>query len=168
MNQPAPENPLEELLAIAALLYRHGETARALWLMRALREHLNDGVDVSASLGLTGRLGPTPRVRWWRSMRNHYLAKALQALSGDYSRLASEIRNYQRKLPRHKQQASEPDPAWPEHFKFIHAAARAAARVVNDVDIRQGVLPETSDGLRRALSKPTEPPPILSCASVRK
>lgn len=147
-------NPLDDLVDIAVILNERDDP-RAVWLLRAIVDHINSETPLDVSLGLAGGRGRSPRFEWRKRQRDHFLRQALQALGGNHAALAVEIRHYRARIPKRQQQESRPAEHWPLHLKSIHMAARVGMG-----------LPETRGGVHAALSN--EAPPVSLTVNVGK
>lgn len=149
------ENPLDILGSIAGEYVARGDP-RGAWLMRGLRLYVfDDEKSLDAVLGLSGRLGRSPRNEWLRRQRDHYLWQALQALDGNYGHLAENIRSYFHRKPAVDRAQMEPRQDWTKDMQAIHRAAHVCKK-----------LPVTAKHLREILSD--EPPPVPFFSDMRK
>lgn len=149
---PQTRNPIDDLMAMAAIVVERDARLGKV-LGDALAQHVRSGVPLDQALGLCGDLGRSPRMEWRTRTRNGHLRAALEALDGDYSRLAEEVRYYVGRVPEYQRDRAEAQRDWPSWRASIHAAARTSYGLG---------LPETKHGLRKALAgnaTPTVPLP---------
>lgn len=131
-------NPVDRFHIVIEQLKAIGDDENAAWLAHAIAEYLRGETPLGDSLGLTGKLGRSPRYAYLRRQRDQHLRDALWALDGNLSRLADEISKYER-IPYLRRQKQ--DPFW--------SAARIAIHQASLVGI---VLPATRKGLRQTLN----------------
>lgn len=144
MSRP---DPLGDLLRCADIVAA-SDPDLGRWLLSGLMSYVRNDEPLDRSFSLRGSLGRSPRFTFLRAKRDAHLAHALQLLGGNYATLAEEVRRVCR-APTSIMELPEPPPSWPEARQAIHRAAAVGLS-----------LPETRDGLRRAL--PTKPPPVAS------
>lgn len=134
-----PENPIRRMRLAARLLRGHHREL-ALWIERAVQQHVHHGTDMDHTLGFAGVLGRTPRFDVLRARRNRLLARALVVLHHDVLALHREVQKYEERVSAVQRDRAEPDAGWPLARQLIHRAHQQGLGV-----------PGTVLGLRKAL-----------------
>ncbi|MCY1313522.1 hypothetical protein D9M70_640520 [compost metagenome] len=91
-------------------------------------------------MGAVGSLGRSPRFYALLRERNQHLRRALDALNGDVQEFLNEVDRYEQRVSADRRARVEPDQAWSDVRKHLHAAALLSSE-----------LPRTSEGLQKTL-----------------
>lgn len=150
-------NPIDRLAMVVELLCIIGDAESANWLWQGVEAYIRNDTPLGESLGLSGKLGRSPRYAYLRRLRDEALREALDILGGNYSRLATEIANFETRVPAWVRHATTPPDDWPQERKAIHRANATGLQ-----------LPTSRKGLREALGWQWNPNLICSLPAVRR